>query len=78
LTFAEAIARKLAEKALGGDVRAAEELADRAEGKPGQSIDLSVTRLAEKFYSMSREDLLKYAETGKLPEGVADELQETT
>jgi hypothetical protein len=33
LTFAEAIARKLADKALEGDVRAAEELADRAEGK---------------------------------------------
>jgi hypothetical protein len=35
-TFAEAIADKLAQQALKGDIRAAEELADRAEGRPGQ------------------------------------------
>jgi hypothetical protein len=76
MTFAEAIARKLADKALNGDVKAAQELADRTEGRPGQSIDVTVTKLSEKFYNMSREDLLEYAETGKLPEGIADDLQE--
>jgi hypothetical protein len=76
LTFAEAIAKKLASKALEGDVRAAEELADRSEGRPGQSIDLTVSRLAERFYRMSREELLRYAETGKLPEGMANEFPE--
>jgi hypothetical protein len=35
-TVAEAIADKLAQQALKGDIRAAEELADRVEGRPGQ------------------------------------------
>src|SRR5215475_8452426 len=34
-TYAEAIADKLAGLALKGDIRAAQELADRAEGRPG-------------------------------------------
>jgi len=36
-TFAEAIADELARRALKGDIRAAQELADRAEGRPGQN-----------------------------------------
>ena len=35
-SFAEAIADKLAQQALKGDIRAAQELADRAEGRPSQ------------------------------------------
>ena len=34
-TYAQAIADKLVQLALKGDIRAAQELADRAEGKPG-------------------------------------------
>lgn len=73
VTYAEAIARRLADKALEGDVRAAAELAERAEGRPSQPIDLEVTQIARQFESMTREQLLRYAETGKLPEGVNDE-----
>jgi len=36
-TYAKAIADELARRALKGDIRAAEELANRAEGRPGQS-----------------------------------------
>jgi hypothetical protein len=35
-TYAEAIADELARRALKGDIRAAQELADRAEGRPSQ------------------------------------------
>jgi len=35
-SFAEAIADKLAQQALKGDIRAAQELADRGEGRPSQ------------------------------------------
>jgi len=35
-SYAEAIADKLAQQALKGDIRAAQELADRAEGRPSQ------------------------------------------
>jgi hypothetical protein len=35
-TYAEAIAEKLVQLALKGDIRAAQELADRAEGRPSQ------------------------------------------
>ncbi len=67
VTYAELIAETLAEKAAAGDVRAAEILADRAEGRPSQSLDLQVTQLTERFEKMSREELLKYAQTGELP-----------
>jgi len=76
-TYAEAIARALAVKAAHGDVRAAAELADRAEGKPTQSIDLAVSQLAQRFDAMSRDELLRYAETGQLPEGMNDEQDQT-
>lgn len=76
-TYAEAIARALAVKAAHGDVRAAAELADRAEGRPTQTIDLEVTQLAQRFDAMSRDELLRYAETGQLPEGMNDEQNQT-
>ncbi len=40
-TYAEAIAERLAKKALAGDVRAAREIADRAEGKARQAMELT-------------------------------------
>jgi Family of unknown function (DUF5681) len=66
-TYAEAIAQTLGEKALAGDIRAAQELADRAEGKARQAIEIEHTRLGEAFDRMSREELENYATSGALP-----------
>ena len=66
-TYAEAIAQTLATRALKGDIRAAQEMADRAEGKPRQSIEIQNTRLREAFDRMSRDELENYAREGKLP-----------
>jgi uncharacterized protein DUF5681 len=66
-TYAEAIAEVLAKKALGGDIRAAQELADRAEGRAHQSIEFQNAELREAFERMSGEELKAYASTGKLP-----------
>lgn len=41
-TYAEAIASKLIDLAIAGDVQAIKEIADRTEGKPKQAIDLDV------------------------------------
>jgi hypothetical protein len=76
LTFAEANARGLADKTLEGDMRAAAELANRVEGRPTQSRDLQVTELARRFESTSRDELIHYAETGQLPQGVSNGLEE--
>ena len=57
----------LGEKALAGDIRAAQELADRAEGRARQSIEVHNVRLREAFEQMSREELEGYACSGKLP-----------
>lgn len=67
-TYAEAIAQTLAEKALAGDIRAAQEIADRAEGRPRQSIEVENTTLREASERMSNDELLAYATTGKLPD----------
>ena len=40
-SYAEAIAEKLAKKALAGDIPAAREIADRAEGKARQAMEVS-------------------------------------
>jgi hypothetical protein len=66
-TYAEAIAETLAQKALAGDIRAAQELADRAEGRSRQCIEIENVRLREAFERMSREELDAYAREGKLP-----------
>ena len=65
--YAEAIAEKLAERALKGDIRAAQELADRAEGRARQSIEIENVRLREAFDRMNRDELEAYAREGKLP-----------
>ena len=67
-TYAQKIAATLAEKAAEGDIRAAQELADRAEGRARQSIEIEQTRLKEAFDRMSREELEAYAVSGALPE----------
>jgi Family of unknown function (DUF5681) len=67
-TYAGAIAQTLAEKALAGDIRAAQEIADRAEGRPRQSIEVENTTLREASERMSNEELLAYATTGTLPD----------
>ncbi len=41
-TVAETIARALIREAIGGNVQAAREIADRTEGKPKQAIDLDI------------------------------------
>lgn len=40
-SYAEAIAEQLGKKALAGDIHAAREIADRAEGKARQAMELS-------------------------------------
>jgi hypothetical protein len=66
-TYAEAIAEALAEKAVAGDIRAAQELADRAEGRARQSIEIEHTLLRQAFDRMNSEELETYAREGKLP-----------
>jgi hypothetical protein len=66
-TYAEAIAQALAQKALSGDIRAAQELADRAEGKPRQSLEIENTSLRQAFEHMSEAELDAYAREGTLP-----------
>ena len=58
----------LAKKAAAGDIRAAQELADRAEGRARQAIEIEHTRLGEAFERMSREELEAYAVSSALPE----------
>jgi hypothetical protein len=51
-----------------GDIRAAQELADRAEGRARQSIEIEHTLLRQAFDRMNSEELETYAREGKLPE----------
>jgi Family of unknown function (DUF5681) len=67
-TYAEAIADTLAQLALEGDIRAAQELTDRAEGRARQSVEIEHSRLRAAFDEMSREELEAYARDGALPD----------
>ena len=67
-TYAQGIAETLAHKALTGDIRAAQEIADRAEGKPRQRLEIENSNLRQAFDRMTDEELLAYASTGALPE----------
>ena len=42
-TYAEVIAEMLGKKAIEGDIRAAQEIADRAEGRARQSVEINAT-----------------------------------
>jgi len=66
-TYAESIAKTLAQKALAGDIRAAQEIADRAEGKARRSIEIQNATLRDAFERMSSEELDMYAREAKLP-----------
>jgi hypothetical protein len=66
-TYAQAIAERLAAKAVDGDIRAAQELADRAEGKARQTLQIENTALKQAFERMSDAELDDYARDGKLP-----------
>lgn len=66
-TYAQAIAQKLADRALKGDIRAAQEIADRAEGKARQSIQFENPALREAFDRMSHDELEAYAVSGVVP-----------
>jgi hypothetical protein len=66
-TYAQAIGDCLADRALAGDIRAAQELADRAEGRARQSIEIENAALRDAFGRMSREELDTYARAGTLP-----------
>jgi hypothetical protein len=66
-TYGEKIAQVLAEKAADGDIRAAQELADRAEGRARQAIEIEHTPLGAAFERMSRDELEAYAAAGTLP-----------
>lgn len=76
-TFVEVIADKLAAAAAAGDIPAIREVADRTEGKAAQTV-VNV-ELRDRFDRMSADELLRYAESGDLPdwfhgsEGVPDE-----
>lgn len=67
-TNAQVLAATLRQKALDGDIRAAEALADRAEGRPRQSIELEATEMRQAFEKMTREELAKYASEAQLPQ----------
>jgi hypothetical protein len=66
-TYAVAIAQTLAGKALEGDIRAVQEIADRTEGRARQSTEIHSVALREAFERMSRKELEDYAREGKLP-----------
>ena len=66
-TYPQAIADTLASRALKGDVRAFEALADRAEGRARQAIEIEHRELRDAFGRMTREEMLTYATTGTLP-----------
>jgi hypothetical protein len=55
------------ELAMGGNISAAQELADRAEGRARQSVEIHSVVLREAFERMNREELESYAREGRLP-----------
>jgi hypothetical protein len=64
-TYAEEVARVLCESAVKGDVAAAREIADRAEGKPKQSVDLDMRvndwRALASQHGLSEQDVIREA-----------------
>jgi len=50
-----------------GDIRAAQEIGDRAEGRASQSVEIQSAEMREAFERMSGEELDAYAREVKLP-----------
>ncbi len=71
LTNAELVVAALGQRALKGDAESFRALADRAEGKPMQSLQVenigAEQILGEDLLRLSRGELREYAETGQLP-----------
>lgn len=71
-TYAQVIAAKLAKKAMRGDVGAAKELADRAEGRARQSVEIETADKIPfdptQFAGWTRSELETYAITGMIPD----------
>ena len=63
-TYADVIAQMLADKALAGDIRAAQELADRAEGRTRQHVEFARASVRDAFERMSSQELETYAREG--------------
>lgn len=74
-TYAVGIARALADRAIHGDVRAAEFLADRAEGKVPQGLltTSADTDLDDVLSRMTVGELQEFATTGTLPAWAQEE-----
>jgi Family of unknown function (DUF5681) len=66
-TYAEAIAQTLAEKALAGDIRAVQEIADRAEGRARQAIEFEDQTIPRAFERMTSKELEAYIRDGTIP-----------
>lgn len=66
-SYAQAIAQTVAQNALKGDIRAAQELADRAEGRARQSIEIEHS-LHRAFERMTEAELEAYAVKGQFPD----------
>lgn len=70
-TYAQVIAAKLAKKAMRGDVESARELANRAEGKARQALDIASevsTPSYADFEGWTRGELAAFAERGVIPD----------
>ena len=70
-TYAQVIAAKLAKKAMRGDVESARELANRAEGKARQSLEIGPENPAfdySTFEGWTRGEVQAYAEGGVIPD----------
>lgn len=64
-TLAEQIARVLCQAAAGGSVRAVQEIGDRTEGRPRQSVDVDMSvrdwRAKAKAHGLTEEDVIAEA-----------------
>src|SRR4029453_4493897 len=61
-TYADAAAEMLAKEAAAGNVAAAKELADRTEGRPKQTVDVTVDERKRELYENAIGQLIAEAE----------------
>jgi len=68
-TYAQQLADSLIDKAMKGDPDTFRAIADRVEGKPSQSLEVTHTSaVAGALKEFTRRELRAYAETGQLPQ----------